>query len=1067
MNYSNIIKLCILVLFIPLPGYAQDASIQGTVTDVETGDPLPGANVVIQGTALGAATNEDGRYALSIPEAQVTGEQVTLSVTFVGYRTLRRTITLTPGEHNEDFALTADVVGFEDVVVTAIGITREERSLGYAVQRVSGEDLQRASTGNLADALRGQAAGMNIVSSSGQPGAASRIEIRGVSSITGDNQPLWVIDGVIISADEDATAGYESTLFTGGGASRQVDIDPSIIEDVTVLRGASATALYGSRAANGAIIVTTRGAMEHRPATPDIRFRTRVGFENAIVEGHQNEYLLGMDGFYINGLPMDRGGFIDPREFRVTEAGDTVFNPLTNPQTIRNWGPHKDDVPQEVLDALGVDRIETFDPRGDFYRRASTIENAVSVSGGVEGFNYYFNFSNMNQGGIVPNTSLDRSSVHGRFGGRITPRLSVNTSFNYTQTDNIWMGQGNGARAVLWSLLPAPINFDLSDYQWEDGSQRMYHASLGNNPHWLVRNNRYTSSVDRTIGSLEINYNILPWLQLREQLSLDRYSDTRKEEINLGTIGRPDGSMFDRTNKRMEFNSDLQLFAQFALSDDVRLDAIIGHNINMREWKWERQRGIGLGGPDFFHISNAVTIVGDDWLEEQRQIGVYSQLVLDYREMFYLNLTARNDWSSTLPTDDNSYFYPSASVGLVFTEMFPNVFRNSFMNYGRLRLAVSQVGRDADPYQLVTSLIRTNPEDGVRGEITYPFRGHGAYTVSNTHGNPELSPELTTEYEVGFDLRFFNGRARVDVSYYDRTTVDQIFSVPMSLGTGFSTMPRNAGEIRNYGVELTLGGTPIQSRNFTWDLRANFSQNTNEVVELAPGVESIPLGGFTSNQVRIMEGKGNYGVLWSRGFARDEHGNKLIDDNGFPIPSDGLKEIGNVMPDWTANLRSTMRYRGFEVSALLDIRQGGDIMNLDQFYTIIYGTHIETANRGTMYTYDGVNVNTGEPNDVAILRDYDYYAGIYRIIEEHFVEDGSYVKLREVSVAYSLPSSIVNLLPVSGATLSFTGTNLWISSDFSYLDPEGNLLGSGNAQGFYHMVIPSTRGYNFSLSLNI
>ncbi len=1066
MNYSKILKICLFALFIPFLVYAQEAVIQGTVVDVETGEPLPGANVVIQGTALGAATNIEGEYSFTIPAAQVTGEEVTLSVSFVGYRQLRRDIVLDPGEHTEDFSLTPDVVGLEDVVVTAMGITREERSLGYSVQRVSGEDLQRAATGNLADALRGQAAGMQITQSSGQPGAASRIEIRGVSSITGDNQPLWVVDGVIISADEDPTAGYESTLFTGGGASRQVDIDPSIIEDVTVLRGASATALYGSRAANGAIIVTTRGAMEHRPEAPDIRFRTRVGFENAINEGHQTEYLMGSQGFMLDGIPLDRGGFQDPREFRI-ENGDTLWNPYfgTNiTQTTVSWGPHKDEVPEEVIEAYGGE-IPTYDPREDFYRQASTVENALSISGGVEGFNYYFNFSNMNQGGIIPNTTLERSSVHGRFGGRVTPNLTINASANYTATDNVWMGQGNGARAVLWSLNPAPINYDLREYEWEDGSQRLYFGGW-NNPHWIVRNNRYTSEVDRLIGSLEIQYNILPWLQVREQLSLDRYTDTRKEEINVGSAGRPEGSMFDRTNKRMEFNSDLQLSAQFALSDNLRLDAMLGHNINMREFKWERQRGIGLGGPDFFHITNAVTVVGDDFLQEERQIGVYSQMVLDYREMIYLNLTARNDWSSTLPTDDNSYFYPSASVGIVFSEMFPDVFEGSFMNYGRLRLAASQVGRDASAYQLATDFIRTNPQDGVRGEITYPFRGQGAYTVSNIHGNPDLSPELTTEYEIGADLRFFNGRARVDVAYYDRTTVDQIFSVPMSYGSGFTSMPRNAGEIRNYGIELTLGGTPIETREFSWDLNANFSRNTNEVVELAPGVESIFLAGFVSNQVRVMEGEGNYGVIWSTGFARDEDGNKLI-SNGYPMPAGELGPIGNVMPDWTANLRSTMRYRGFQVSALLDIKQGGDIMNMDKFYTVFYGTHEVTTNRGTEYTYEGIDIATGEPNEVSIIRDQTYYQGVYGNIFENFVEDGSYVKLREISVAYTLPSSIMDSLPMRGATVSFTGTNLWISSDFSYGDPEGNLMGSDNAQGFYHMVVPSTRGYNFTLNLDI
>jgi TonB-linked SusC/RagA family outer membrane protein len=1036
---------------------AQQAIIEGMIVRETTGEPLPGANIIIRGTTHGAATGPDGTYRIAIPSAEVTGAVIVVEAKFIGYMTRTTSIILTSGSHNINFALVEDVIGLEDVVVTALGITREERSLGYALQRIGGEDVVRSAQTSLANALRGQAAGLNIISSSGQPGKASRIELRGVSSLTGDNQPLWVIDGVVISTHEDVTAGYENDLFTGGGPGRVVDIDPNVIQDITILKGASATALYGARAANGAVVITTRGALSGIVA-PRVNFRSRIGWENWHGEGFQDQYLQGSDGLFRHG---DRKNpFLDPR----LPSDVTPFITMS-------WGPHKDSLDVVVLDAwrnqFGLDFVPTFNNRANFYRTAITYENAFNVTGGVSGMNYFLSFSNLSQAGIVPNTNLERTGVNARFSGQLHPRFRASTSVNYSRTENVWMGEGNGPRAVLWGLNFAPINLDLRDYLLDDGVTQHAQIATWNNPHWVVRNNRYTSDVDRVIGSVELEYKILPSLVLAERVTFDTYTDTRKEEINPGSAGRIAGSMFDRTNKRHEINSDITLRLDMPLTDNLRLSALFGNNINARNWKWERQRGIGLTIPNFFHISNATTVIGDDYKEEQRLLGIYTSLIFDYREYIYMTLTGRNDWSSTLPTENNSYFYPSVSLGFVFTEALADIFRGSFLNYGRLRSAVSQVGNDAPPYFLQTDYQATTVTDGVRGEILFPFRGVRAYTLSNSFGNPNLKPERTTEYEIGIDMRFFNARVRLDIAYYDRSTEDQIFFVPISPSTGYSSMIVNAGEIRNHGIEVTIGGTPVQTRELRWDLNLNVSQNTTEVVNLAEGIESIYLGGFTSPQIRAMEGKNNYGIIWGTRYLRNEEGQILVDDNGLGIEAADLGPIGNVLPDWLANIRTTLQYKDLILSALIDVRKGGDILNFDRFYQTFYGTHIHTVDRDKPYTYPGVNVNTGERNTIEIIRDQTYYQGHYTFIQENHVEDGSFIKLREISLAYALPSFLMRTLPVSGATITFTGTNLWIKSDFSYLDPEGNLLGSGNAQGFYHMVVPGTKGYNISLSVTI
>lgn len=1054
--------LCFVAFFAQM-AFAQTGSITGQVTD-NNGESIPGANVLLVESGQGTATNTDGNYTISNIEAGT----YTLRVTFVGFAEYNQQVTVESGETQEvNITLEAGAIDLDEVVVTALGFEREVRSIGYSVQEVTGESVAGSRESNIVNALAGKIAGVQINSSSGQPGKSSRITIRGNSSMLGDNQPLFVVDGIPVSnaSDDNPT---EDILFSGGASNRALDIDPSIIENVSVLKGASATALYGSRAANGAVIITTKSGQKGQNLRVD--FNSSVGWGTAIIDGFNDEYLQGIDGYYHNGLPSDNGGYIEPGS-----SSD-------NPQIGRAWGPHKDSVSTQVLNDLGVDKIQTYNPRADFYETSQKTENSINISGGTEQSNYFFSANRTNQSGIVPNTDLERTSLMGKFGSDLGELLNVQTSVNYINTSNQWLSEGNGPQNFLYGLNFVPISYDITPATMEDGTgtQRMHSPSY-NNPFWLAENNSYNSSVDRFISYSEVTVNILSWLTISERIGIDTYTDSRKGRKNIGTRGVTSG-MYDQKINRTQINSDFTISAQQDLNQDLSVELLLGNNINTRNYDYTLQEGTDLNIPNYFHISNANTVIGDEEIEEYRLYSFYGQATVDYQDYVYLTLTARNDWSSTLPKDNNSYFYSSASLGFVFTDAF-ELFEDSFISFGKLRGSISQVGSDADPYSLSTNYERSNPGDGVRGNINIPFQGINGYELDSELGNPELKPEITTEYEIGADLRFFAGRANIDVSYYDRSSENQIFPIPMSYASGFESYLGNAGEIRNYGVELALGLTPIQTNDFQWDIDVNFSKNTTEVVKLAEGVENIYLGGFTSPQIRIEPEKNGYGVLWGSRYLRSENGELLIypdspdndEQGGLPIRAGSDGPIGNVQPDWTGNLRTTFRYKGVALSALFDKRQGGDILNMDLYYASYYGTSENTEQRNTTYVYEGVIAeqnedgewtSSGEANDIQITRDQTYWQTVYNTTFENFIEDGSYLKLRELSLAYTLPQSLIAQLPIQSLTIKGVGRNLWIDTDFSYGDPEGSLYGSGNAQGFYHMLAPSTRNYTVSLQVS-
>jgi len=1080
MNVKLLPTLAVLLL---LPGLvlAQQGRVQGTVTDSNTGETIPGVNIALLETQQGAATDADGGFRIT----GVSPGDYTLRATFVGYQARERSITVSAGETTTvNIQLTPSEVGLEEVVVTALGVEREERSLGYATTQVEGQDVADAAEQSISDALSGKIPGLSVSSSSGQPGMSNRITIRGNNSYSsGGNSPLVVVDGMIVSnATDDNPTG--PTVFTGGTASRLSDIDPNAIESVNVLKGASATALYGSRASNGAIIIETKSGEGTDGFSAS--YTAGFGYNEAIVEGYQDEYLQGNDGAYQNGLLPGRGAYNE-----AADPNSPNFDPDADPnfaQTGNSFGPHKDSVSQAVIDSIG--QPQTYDPREAFYEEGTRIENSVTMSGSGEFGNASVTLSDSRSDGIVPTSQYDKTSVSAKYSVNLLESLSIQASSQYTQSRQDWMLEANGPNSYQWGMYFTPINFDITQTQYDDGTQRRP-VTFADNPLWFTDRMNLGSNVNRYVGNFNASFDVTDWLTLSEDIGVDTYTDSRKEKINAGTAAEPTGSTYDQTINRTEINHTFSATANGDLTEDLSLDVILGNNVSWRSYQWDYIEGTGIGVEDFFNISNFSTTSQAALDQKQSLVAAFGKTTLNYQDYAFLTLTARNDWSSTLPEGNRSYFYPSGTFTFIFTDAFEGTFEGTPISFGKVRASIAQVGSDTDPYQLQTTLSQAAPGDGVRGSINFPYRGVNGYTLENTRANPNLQPEITTEYELGGNLRFFDGRASVDVTYYNRSTTDQIFDVPVSATTGFTTQSRNAGEIVNRGWEVQLDSTPLEIGDFSWDLGVNWSKNTTEVISLAEGVENIFLFGFTTIQVRAEEGEDGYGIIYGSRYrtnGRISEDNPavidgetrtsplpefsddalLIGPDGTPLRSPTNGNIGNVQPDWEGGLTSTFRWKGLSLTQQWETSQGGEILNFDRYYMQGAGTHVATEERGTEVTRDGIQVSNGNENETSFTKNQAWYEGADRFIFSRYVEDGSYIKLRQLSLGYqfALPETVTQNAGLKSLRVKLTGRNLVTFSDFSMGDPAGSLAGSGNGQGFYHGVTPSTRTYQASLTFN-
>jgi TonB-linked SusC/RagA family outer membrane protein len=1032
--------LLLIVLFCSSVLLAQAQNrLTGQVKDAVTGEGLPGATIVIKGTATGTTTDVDGKYSITSTSASNV-----LVFSFVGYRVEE---IMVGNQTVINVSLTPEMKTLDEVIVTAIGIKAEKKSIGYAAQDVKGDDLTSIQQSNIVNSLSGKIAGIEVVSSSGTPGASANIVIRGRSSLSSNNSPLFVIDGVPMSND------YSGSYYVDH-SNRAIDVNSNDIESVTVLKGAAATALYGIRAANGAILITTKSGRGTGDFRKNITFKSSLGFDQVnILPEKQYMFAQGSNGVYSStantswGPPIETLRYDGATDYLLDRNGRIV--PMNDPS---------------ATDKMVI----PYDNVNDFFQTALKSDTYLSMSGGNADGNYFASVGHLNQSGIVPNSEFTRTSFRLNGDMSLTNKLKVSGTASYTNSGGTFLQRGSNLSAVMVGLMRLTPTFDITNgsddpvndvsaYMLPDGRQRNYFPNY-DNPYWSINKNKATSEVNRLIGNTQVDYKVFPWLTAMYRLGIDFYTDKRDNYLDNNSSDTDNGYIDISTYQFRSVNSDFVMSAERNLGENFKLTLIGGHNYYTYDTYYIYQRGDLFILPNFYDVSNTAQTSGDDSKSKYKIVGAYYDLKLAYKNYLFLNTTGRNDWSSTLPPDKNSFFYPSVNLSFVFSDAFKLNEKVSFFDYGKIRASWAQVGNDAGLYAL--NDYYTAIDGGIQGQVSYATR--------TTIGNKNIRPEKTKSTEFGVDLRFFQNRVGVDFAYYTSKSDGQIISVPIPYSTGFASMTLNSGIVSNNGIEIQLFGSPLRGKEFQWDMNLNFSKNNNIVEELPEGIPLIEFAttGLSSTRSVGIEGQ-PFGVLYGGRFLRNENGDVLVGDDGYPLIDQVAGIVGNPNPNFTVGFRNSFSYKGIVLSALIDYREGGDIYNGTRGVMTSLGTHKYTENRDEDFIFDGVNVNTGLPNTVAVKRNRDYYSRQSGLagLSEAYIEDGSWIRLREVSLNYSIPKKLLGKLPVSGLSIGVSGRNLFLITDYSGIDPETNLSGASNSLGRDYFNMPNTKSIEFSLQI--
>ncbi|HEX6227534.1 MAG TPA: SusC/RagA family TonB-linked outer membrane protein [Chryseolinea sp.] len=1019
----------------------QQSTISGTVTSADDQTPLPGVSVVLKGTQEGTVTDSQGKYSITA----ATGSAV-LIFSFIGYQTVE---VEAGGRNVIDLALEQDVTQLDEVVVTSFGIEQEKRSLGFSTQAVSGESLTQMRQPNVVSALQGQVAGVQITNSGGAPGMSSRIIVRGITSLDpkASNQPLFVVDGIPIdNSTFEVGSGVDVPNTPRGLSNRALDINPSDIESVNVLKGAAATALYGVRAANGAIVITTKRGQAGKV---QITVNSSFGLDKVNkYPSFQDQYGQGSNKLY------------DP---------DDIFPA---------WG-----APIGVANLIDPD-YKYYDNVKNAMQTGTTWDNHLSISGGNEVATFYASLSNTDQEGVIPFSTWNRTVAKVSGTLKFSEKFSSTVSMNYTNSG----GNRVPHDRFMENLMYYPVTRDVRNFEDENGLQN--YVGLSDNPLYSAKYWTYEDNVDRFIGNIYLNYTPAPWVSLNYRLGTDFYSDFR-EEIAPGPRSVADEFPIDtnggyiehtRINSRI-LNSNFYVELNKNVFDKLNATLRLGQELFEEERNSLVNTGKEFDIPEFYQFSNTRQLSTIQQLRERRLIGVYGDLLLNYNDFLYLNVTGRNDWTSTLPSGNNSFFYPSYNVSFVFNEVLdlPQV-----VSFGKIRASYGEVGKDTEPY-----LTSTVYEKG----LGFPINGILAYSRADTRGNEDLKPERTTTIDLGTELKFFNNRLGVEFTWYKSNSKDQIFQVPISETTGYALIVANVGEIENKGIELIVSASPVRTSDFQWDIVANFTRNRNRVVEIAEGLDEFPLEeqfGYSGSTVtmKIKEGDA-YGNLYGTSFQRyypdeapddlkyvDYDRPLLIGSNGFPVRNTSQLVLGNAQPHWLGGIRNTFTYKAFALSFLVDARWGVD--QYDQFHNFLsaFGKLDYSENRNDVVVFDGMLAD-GTPNTKEVFLGQavgpdgvDYGQGFYRVYfrttSENFVKDASFVKLRNVSLSYSLPKTLLQKTPFQSASVSATVNNIILWTPWINFDPESFSAGAGgNATGFSGLTYPSTMSTLFSLHLTL
>ncbi len=1071
-----------LLLFVGLQGVlAQTRIITGTVTSSEDKSPIPGVTVVVKGTTIGTTTNIDGKYVLTVPM-----QDKLLVFSYVGMKTKEFKI----GESIAiDMVMEPDVMNMNEVVVTAIGIPRETKALSYSVQNVGAADIQKSAQGDIINSLQGKVSDVQVVGSSGVAGAASYIQIRGVTSLTGNNQPLFVVDGVPVAGAETggSVESASNGAFDGVGLSnRAIDINPDDIESVSVLKGGAATALYGLRAASGAVIITTKKGKAGTGKKISVTFSTSVKFDVVSqLPALQDQYGEGTNLYNADGTIRAHGQWVSGNKFSWGPKLDTCAYDKSNWSNYK-WKDFDVDgriVSKNTAGASGS--INTYNPY-DFFQTGLTTDNSVSLSGGSDVSTFYFSFSDNQTKGIVPNNTMRRNTFKLSGDTKLSDHWKVSGTANYIITAANRIQQGNNTSGVMLGLLRTPPTFDNgagyifnSNYLLPDGSplpsagyERSYrHGIYYDNPYWTANEDSYKDAVNRLIGSAQVDYFANKWLSFTYRIGMDWYGRKIVDNLAVGSSTQPAGWAKRGEELNKNFNSDLLMTIDKDFAKDFNVHVILGQNMTEQDFTTLNSQALGLVIPNYYDLNNTTSIASQEVTDNRRGAGIYGDLTLSWKNMLYLTATGRNDWSTTLPEGKNSFFYPSIGAGWIFTQL-PGIKDNKVLPYGKIRISYAVTAKDAPVYSTQTPYTAPSVYDGWTTGLTWPFNSTNGYLNSSVLGNNQLKPERTGNFETGIDLKFIQNRVGISYTYFNNKTTDDILDVPIAASTGYTSVWLNAGSIRTTGHEVTLDLVPIKSKNWEWDITANWSKIDNKVLALAPGINRLYLGGFTGSEIDAVVGQ-PYRTIYGYDWEKDSRGNVLIGTNGYPIESQNETALGNVDPKWTAGISSNLRWKDLSLYFLVDIKHGGKMWDGTRGALDYFGTSAGTLNRGDSVIFPGVMTDangnsTGVVNSKKVRLTQEWYqsAGSGFVgATAPYIEDAGWVRLRTVTLTYNL-SKFLKKTFIRQLSIYFSGTNLLLFTHYKGVDPETSLAGSDNAQGIDYFNMPGTKSYTLGLNVS-
>lgn len=1073
------IHLFLLALAIGvIQGAAQVTTVRGIVTTEEDGEPVIGASVIVKGTSLGTVTDVNGRFELSGLSPSATR----LLISYISL--MAKEVAIAP---QVSVTLKSDTHLLDEVVVTALGISREKKALGYTAQEVKQNALVQGKDNNLLNSLSGKIAGVRITNTQGDVGS-SRIVIRGETSIAGENQPLFIVDGIPVDNSQ-LNARSSGRDFKNAIA----DLNPEDIKTLTVLKGPNAAALYGARAAHGAIVITTKGGDKRQKGIGiTLHSSTQVSFVATLPE-FQNLFGQGAGG---------RFSYVDGKGAGVNDGVD------------ESWGPRLDIgllIPQfdSPLDADG-NRVATpwvSHPNNvrDYFRMGISTNNGISVARGDDKYQFRVGYNYEKQVSIVPDAGTNKTNISLNTDYHLAKWIVVGATANYiVYTAPSLPGSatpsGSNVRSnspmlqFLWFGRQVDTNSLKADYT------RNWNSSYYDNPFWSASYNTQSQERHRLIGDLHAEFRLTDGLNVRFRTSTDWYNDRRKSKVKWGSAGAgsPYGSYAEDAYTVKENNTEVLATYIKQLNKNWGIDALLGFNVRNKQYENNYQAAPRLAVADLYTLTNSRDpLTSSNDFYRLRQYGLYGSIQLDYRRWAFLNITGRNDWSSTLPVDNNSYFYPSVTASVLLSEAFG--WRSKAVNYLKIRGGWSQVGADANPYQLATVFTSETA-----------FNGNPLQSSSTIGMNSNLKPENTSSIEAGFEAAFWDNRLYLDFTYYKTDSRNQILKLATTAASGYTSQVRNAGHIRNRGYEIQLGAVPIQtSKGFRWNLDLNYGANSSKVVKLDDEglITSYQL---YSSGIQILASVGEaYGTLFGTSYVRDANGNVVVDANGLPKISTTNKTLGKFTPDWTGGISNTFSYRSLSLSFLIDASVGGSIFSNTNktgkytgvlantlsgrdaehgglwYYTDAMGNNVRLSEspsysvssdglyyaqvngQSTRVYQDGIMVEgvteSGSKNEEVVSAE-KYYHRIYSIAEAN-VYDASYVKLREVALSYRLPRLWTQKLHLQEASVTLTGRNLWtIYKSVPNIDPESALT-TGNAQGVEAYSLPTTRSFGVNLSV--